>query len=145
MLRKKQCIWSMIVICFVLLASMCTTYAKVDSLAKYVIIIDSAVRDEEKPVQKLMHAKNTSVQEQVYLTSKTANRIGEWIGRFSGRNSTIRRDLRLSVFVLWGIITLFYLFRYYQREDVLCLHEKEYRRFRFYYLYCGSDVLLLRI
>ena len=128
MLHKKQHIWSFIVACFVLLVGMYTTYEKADSFAKRTIVIDSTVRDEAQSVQKIIQSKNITVQEHMYLLTGTSGRMSELIRRFTGRTSSIRRDLRLSLLVLWGIITAYFLLQYFQEEEILCLHEKEYWR-----------------
>lgn len=128
MLHKKQRIWCFIVACVVLLAGMYTTFQKADSFGNRAIIMDSTIRDEAESMQKLTQAKNVSMQEQVYLTSRTMTRIGQMFSRFAGRDSSVRKDLRLSLFILWEIITTYFLLRYFQEEDALCLHEKEYWR-----------------
>ena len=126
MLHKKQRIWSFVVACFVLLVGMYTTYEKADSFANHTIVIDSTVRDEAQSVQKIMQSKNISVQEHMYLRTGTSGRMSELIRRFTGRTSSIRRDLRLSLLVLWGIITEYFLLQYFQEEEILCLRKKEY-------------------
>ena len=126
MIGKKQRIWCCIVACLVLLAGIYTTYGKADSLAKPTAIIGTSVRDEIKPMQKLMQVGKVSIQECMYLTPQVTNRIGELIGRLTVRSSSIRRDLRLLVPLLLGIITAYFILRYFREEVFLCLHEKEY-------------------
>ena len=125
MSRKKQRIWCCIISCLILLAGMYTTYEKADSLAKHVMIKDSITRDEAEHVQKVLQTRTLSAREQVYLTSRTTSRFCEMLGRLVGRSSLARRDLRLSILLLWGIITAYFLLRYFWEEEVLCLHEKD--------------------
>ena len=126
MLHKKQRIWSLLVACFVLLVGMHSTYEKADAFVNQSIVINSTVRDETQSVQKMIQSKNVSVQEHMCLLTGTSGRTSELLSRFTGRTCSIRRDLRFSLLVLWGIIAIHFSLKYFQEEEILCFHEKEY-------------------
>lgn len=126
MLRRKQRMLCYIVACLLFVAGMYTTYAKADSFAKCAVVVSRAGSAAANSVERLVQRSDSTVQEMSYLAPRAQKGVSTMIGRVTSRNSSIRRDLRMPLLFLWGLVLAYFQLRYFGEAEILCLHEKKY-------------------
>lgn len=122
-----------------LMAGMYTTYVKADDFAERAAAI-SIIQYSENINQTTRHEiksgtvsvwieKNSEnvLQDKVCIVGNANQLIRTVIGRVTSRGYSIRRDLRVLTWFLWGLCVAYFLLNSWKIEEILCLHEKKYR------------------
>ena len=130
MLRKSQKRWCYFLICILLMAGIHTTYVRADNFAERVASIEAArlymAGSDTTSIAQLRGTDN-NIQSVVCVVESVNSIVRTVLGRSTGRNVSIRRELRCASVILWAICIACFVLRCCRREEILCLHEKKYR------------------
>ena len=123
MLRRKQRILCYIFACILLVTSMYATYVKADTIAKHAVVSCT----NKQSIDRIQAPDNRLMKESVYATARTGSVIRTAIGQVTRRTALGRRDIRVSMLILCGLIVTCFLLRFFVEDELLCFHQKKYQ------------------
>lgn len=119
MLRKNQTRLCYILVCFILLAGMYTTYEKVGSIEKHTVATHKTT---------LQIWDKSASHKTIYVVERAGCVLRESIGRVVQRNQFLRRGLRTLSLFFCALCAECFILKCQLIEEIFPLWEKKYRK-----------------